>query len=231
MSEDYDPWALSSGLPLDGATVTVASMEFGYRQNIAAQTVFACFGFRPDEGEDAEQCFSVGKGWEPGGKGASLVRSNGRRGNINDQTGYGKFIAAALKLPGVREELIARKGDPTVAATWNGMRFVLGTVRETTTNPTTNQQKEVSRIIPVEFLGTGDGEKVKVVSANTAKPTAPAVDGEIEGKLLELAAAHTEHDDFMAAAYEVDGVAGNAAVESLVMSTGKGSIWARAKAA
>jgi hypothetical protein len=233
LSFNEDSFELASGLPLDGATVTITKSEFGYRQNIAPNTTFACFTFQPEVGDEQEQAYSTGKGWEPGAKGATLVRSDGRKGKLNDQTGYGKWIAAAIALPGVLDYLRANGGDALVASTWDGMRFELGSVREETTNPTTNQKKEVSRIIPVEFLGAGEGAGVakaaggKVGGKGEAKV---AIDAELEANLVKLAEACDNHDDFMAAAYELEGVAGNAAVEEAVLAHGKGSIWARGQA-
>jgi hypothetical protein len=244
MSDEFDEssWELASGLPLDGATVTVTASQFGYRQDIAKETVFACLTFTPDEGEEREQCFSTGKGWELVDRGAGIARVNGRKGNINDQTGYGKWMAAALKTPGFRDAVIARRGDALRAQTWVGARFVLGTVREQTTNPSTGQSKETSRIVPTAFLGyQGDGvgangngasksPSAGQESAKGAGAAVSAIDGALKAKLVGLAKGAESHDDFMAAAYDVDGVAGNAAVESAVMSTKAGSIWQLAKA-
>jgi hypothetical protein len=226
-------WELSSGLPLDGATVTVAKAEFGYRQNIAKDTTFACFTFQPDEGDEQEQAYSCGKGWEPGARGETLVTSDGKSKKLNDQTGYGKFIAAAMKLPGCLDTLRAR-GHYTNASVWVGMRFRLESVKEMTKNPTTGQEKETSRIMPVEFLGVvGEGGAV-VASAAVAvvASSAPAVSLETENaelfhKLVGIAKASPDHDSFMAAAFAEPGVAGVTNWENAVMASGSGSIWAK----
>jgi hypothetical protein len=226
-------WELSSGLPLDGATVTVTAAEFGYRQNIAKDTTFACLTFKPVEGDEAEQCYSVGKGWEPGARGAELVTSDGRKRNINDQTGYGKFITAALKCDGMKETLRDRGIHYTKAAAWEGLRFELASVKEEVVNPTTGQKKETSRILPVKFLGVAGDEKTTTTATggnggnggNGGTGLEPA----LEAKLLALASSSDSHDSFMAAAFAQDGVAGSAA-EDLVMASGKGSIWARGQA-
>jgi hypothetical protein len=219
-------WELSSGLPLDGATVTITATEFGYRQNIAKDTTFACLTFQPEQGDTAEQCYSVGKGWEPGARGAELVTSDGRKRNINDQTGYGKFITAALKCDGMKETLRDRGIHYTKAAAWEGLRFELASVKEEVVNPTTGQKKETSRILPVKFLGVvGDGGEVKGGGDNTDT----GIDPTLEAKLVGIARASESHDAFMAAAFAQDGVAGTAA-EDLVMASGKGSIWARGQA-
>lgn len=225
-------WELSSGLPLDGMTATISGAEFAFRQNIVKDTVFAALTFTPDEGEEAEQCFSVGKGWVAASKGASLADANGKNRNVNDQTGYGKWIAAAIQLPGVKDALRARAGNPKQAATWVGLRFTLGVVREMTTNPTTQQSKEVSRIVPVEFHGAvgGDAKVAVKAAAGAVKPAAVALSEELTAQLLAAAVAAADHDSFMAAAFVIDGVSGNADAENAVMASGKGSIWAQGQA-
>lgn len=229
MSNDQD-WELSSGLPLDGATVTVTAAEFGYRQNIAKDTTFACIEFTPEQGEVAEQAYSVGKGWEPGARGAELVTSDGRKRNINDQTGYGKFIAHAMKIDGFKEVLRARGIHYTKAAAWIGMRFELASIKEMVLNPTTGQQKETSRIMPVKFLGMAGEDAPSSKGAGVAtNGAASGIDSELEAKLVGIARASESHDAFMAAAFAVEGVAGSAA-EDLVMASGKGSIWLRGQA-
>lgn len=230
MSFNEDSFELASGLPLDGATVTITKTEFGYRQNIAKDTTFACLTFQPESGDEQEQAYSVGKGWEPGSKGATLVRSDGRKGKLNDQTGYGKWIAAAIKLDGVLDHLRANNGDALVAATWDGLKFELGSMREKTTNPTTGQEKEVSRIMPVKFLGAGGGSAPAAAKPTKADKAAPALDPAIEAQLLALAEASESHDEYMAAAFDLDGVAGNPAAEEAVLASGKGSIWAKGQA-
>lgn len=123
-----------------------------------------------------------------------------------------------------------RGGDPLRASTWTGARFVLGTIKEDTTNPTTGQKKEATRVIPTEFLGFV-GEAASSSAKVASKSEADAViDDELLAKLTKIAEESDSHDDFMAAAFEVEGVAGVPAIESLVMSNGKGSIWSKAKA-
>lgn len=220
-----DPWELSSGLPLDGATATVTKAEFGYRNDIAQGVLFLSLTFSPDGGEDTVQSFSVGKGWDTAKKGAELVRGDGRKGSINDQTGYGKFITSALACGGA--EYLRGTNGPLDAATWQGTRWELAITKETTTNPTTGVSKESSRLIAGKFLGS-EGGKAPAASAKAAETG--GLDAALTEQLAAIAAGSDSHDDFMAAAFEVEGVAGNQAAEEAVMATGKGSIWAKAQA-
>ena len=82
-----------------------------------------------------------------------------------------------------------------------------------------------SRIVPVEFHGVV-GATSKAVSTKAAV----ALDPDLDATLVALAGSFDSHDSFMAAAFDVNGVAGNAAAENAVMASGKGSIWARGQA-
>jgi hypothetical protein len=220
-------WELSSGLPLDGMTATITAAEFSFRQNIAKDTLFACLTFTPDQGEEAEQAFSTGKGWVAAGKGSGCVDANGKNRNFNNQTGYGKWIATAIELDGVKEALRGRNIGLKEAAAWVGLRFTLGIREEETTNPTTGQKSMKSRIVPVEFHGVIGTAKAVAASGKTVV----ALDADLDATLVALAGSFDSHDSFMAAAFDVTGVAGNAAAENAVMASGKGSVWARGQAA
>lgn len=223
-----EAWELSSGLPLAGATVTVSAADFGYRQNIFPDTVFCNLTFDIDGAEPREQSYSVGGGYEAREKGKRIERVDGKNKGVSDQSNYGKFIKAALAVPGVKAYLQSINADPLVAATWQGMRFVLGSQSQETLNTATNIKSTKQLLVPVEFLGTGVAEKAEKVAA--PKVGVGEVDADLAAVLLELAGSSADHDTFMAAAFSVDGVEGNAAAENAVMQSGKGSIWAKSQA-
>lgn len=224
-----EAWELSSGLPLAGATVTVSAVDFGYRQNIFPDTVFCNLTFDVEGGEPREQSYSVGGGYEAKERGKRIERVDGKNKGVSDQSNYGKFIKAALAVPGVKAYLQGINADPLVAATWEGMRFVLGSIEHETTNKNTDTKSKKQLVVPVEFLGVGADEKLSTpAKAPQVDPT--DLDPALTATLLELAGNSADHDTFMAAAFSVEGVEGNAAAENAVMQAGKGSIWAKSQA-
>src|SRR5690606_41336745 len=85
---EINEWDLSSGLPLDGASVEVTKVEFGFNSNIGAGILCANFTFTDlDSGEDIEQSFSVGDGWVGSRDGDVInklsIRTRKQRKSIN----------------------------------------------------------------------------------------------------------------------------------------------------
>lgn len=231
-NEEWDEWGLSSGLPLADAEVTVTAMEFGFNNDIAAGRTFANFTFTTDEdGEEHEQSFSTGDGWEAKNKGAELGTENGKPRKLSNKSNYGLLVQSALEAVGGPEAMSKLGPGFRFASTWIGTKWRTGTVEVESTKPGESEAKKRDRIIFVEFLGRdGDAPAAAPAAAKgKAKATTaatPDVDPELWATLIGLAKEADDHDAFMDAALELDGVAGNKAIEKLVMSTKAGSVWA-----
>jgi hypothetical protein len=224
-----DNWGFSSGLPLDDVDVTIVKASFGYNAQIGdGKALCANITFQTDDGDDHEQSFSVGDGWNAKDKGASI---DGRK-TLNQNTNYGRFMASAVKAlvdGGVQPGDVFPEGYKVIGA-FVGTQWHLGTEKVMSTNPVTGVQKETSKIITTKYLGggvadgAGEGAKAPAKKAG-GKETLEDSNPKLFLKLVTRAGKFTSHDDFMEAVmdeYEYDKLALNA----IMAPAGKaGSVW------
>lgn len=223
-----DNWGFSSGLPLDDVDVVISKASFGFNAQIGdGKALCANITFQTEDGEDHEQSFSVGDGWEAKDKGA---RIDGRK-TLNQNTNYGRFMASVVK---ALTEANVSPGDVfpdgyKVIGQFVGTSWHLGTEKVTSTNPTTGVQKETSKIVVTKYLGAGeggDGGKAGGTAKKAGgKETLEDSNPKLFAKLVTRAAKYDSHDDFMEAVmdeYEDDKLALNA----IMAPAGKaGSVW------
>jgi len=252
----YDPYALGSGLPLADTEAVVTAMEFRFDTSYAADACVAAITFQPDEGEEQEQLYSCGKGWEPVDRGAAAAHVSGRDLNFNKNYNYGRFLAAAFECDGFLDEVREEGIVPTQVEMFVGKRFHLGTVEYTTRNPSKADSEDSVKtaIVPVAYLGVDEDEAEDEAPAKkapakkaAAKKTAAKGPSAIEKKqialidqleeedadmvaaLRELAGESEDHESFMEAAMDIDGVADSDLAQQVAMSSKAGSIWAQAQ--
>lgn len=175
-THEFDPFALSSGLPLADTDVVVSAMEFKFDTSYSADACVAAITFQPDEGEPQEQLYSCGKGWEPLDQGASVGHTSGRAVNFNGQSNFGRFWAAALACEGFLDDARASGLTPMNSELFIGRRFHLGTIETSTTNPSkpNDPPKVKSLIIPTEYYGVaGDEAEAPAPAPAATKKAAP----------------------------------------------------------
>lgn len=182
---DFDPFHLTSGLPLSGADVTVTEVEFGYDNEYSADACVAIVHFQPDEGEARKQLYSTGRNFEPADRGDTLVHNTGKNVNVSDSSNYGILVNSFLTMEGADEAMAVtreRGATPFDAAWLKGMRFTLGDhiIPERIINGKVNKEKTV--MVFAAFLGL-DGEEAPAAKPAAKKATAPA------GKLAPKAGA------------------------------------------
>lgn len=200
MSEEteWDPFKLSSGLPLSGATVTVITHEFGYDAGYGADNCISMVTFQPDDGDAATQMYSVGKNFEPADRGATLVHKSGKPTNMNDNSNWGRFIKAFTEQENAADamaETRKRKASPFDASWLIGMRFKLGDLPWINTMEKDPEKQKRNLIVPVEYLGTGEEVTSAKPAGKTGKQLAPrpgAATGPKIGKTLDEAVAADE---------------------------------------
>lgn len=236
MTDEKSLWNLGSGLPLDGAEVTVAAAAFTFNNDYAANACVLELSFVDDQGTEAKQLYSLGKGWEPQADGERAGHESGTFKKINDNSNYGKWLKAFMAADGAMEYARGTGKEPDDASLWLGMRLKLKASKYTT-----QTGKESTTMVVDQFLGgsgaaVGGASPVARLGNGQVKASAPAVtpasddmDDDLREGLLKLAAALDTHDEFMDAALELDGVAGVKANERAVMNKKPGSIWAQAK--
>lgn len=180
MAHEFDPFALSSGLPLADTNCTVTAVDFKFDTSYSADACVAAITFQPDdEGQEPqEQLYSCGKGWEPLDRGRAVGHTSGRSVNFNGQSNYGKFLAAAFACEGFLDEARASGFTPQQAELLEGRRFHLTAQITHTINPSkpTDPPKEKSLIVPDEYLGSGDDEApapAKAAASTAKKAPAP----------------------------------------------------------
>lgn len=252
----YDPYALGSGLPLADTEAVVTAMEFRFDTSYAADACVAAITFQPDEGEEQEQLYSCGKGWEPIDRGAAAAHVSGRDLNFNKNSNYGRFLGAAFECEGFLDEVREEGIVPTQVEMFVGKRFHLGTVEYTTRNPSKADSEDSVKtaIVPIAYLGVDEEEEAAPAKKPAAKKTAAkkaaapakgpsaiekkqialieqleAEDEAMVEALRELAAESDDHESFMEAAMDIDGVADSDLAQQVAMSSKAGSIWAQAQ--
>ena len=244
MSEqEFNPFALSSGLPLADADVTVKGINFGfdaqYMDGKACVAIVTFLG--DDDGEEHSQFYSVGK-FEAEDRCERLVHPSGKQMNLNQQSNYGRFVDALVTMDNASEFMAAVREsgvDAVFDAHWlDGFRFHMGSIKLKT-----QDGKERDLIVPTHFLGVSDGKakgKAKAAAPKlapkagkaAAKPVADEDedygidDEEIRNALIELAKESADFDAYSEAALDVDGVLGNKAYQKAAVSSRAGSIWA-----
>jgi hypothetical protein len=246
--KDFNPFALSSGLPLADADVTVKGIEFGFdAQYMNGDACVAIVKFEGEDGEEHSQFYSVGK-FEAADRGERLVHPSGKQMNLNQQSNYGRFVDALTSMDNASEFMAAVREsgvDAVFDAHWlDGFQFHLSTMKVKM-----QDGKERDLIVPDHFLGVADTGKSKGKSAiksagpklapkgGAAKASAKAApadddedygidDDEIRNALIELAKESADFDTYSEAALDVDGVLGNKAYQKAAVSSRAGSIWA-----
>jgi len=158
------------------------------------------------EFDEFEVRYSIGRDWETDdGKTVEHVRGKTK---FHEQSLYGRIINRVIgkgngadyadSFKGALDEL-SKRGDPTDASIWEGMKFRF-------------EQEEinfgrginaVTRLMPVEYLGTEDGGGKKKAAAKKGGKKTKADPRE---QIIELAKKHDDHESFMEEALKVDGV-------------------------
>lgn len=171
MSDEFDPFALSTGLPdqLD-ITIEEAWFEFDPQYNDGQTLVFKITGMTNDEefGEAGRGTlmYPCGAGWNVADRGAKAVREDGNeRKGFNNGSGYGLFIDAAIGCDGAENVLRSEgRGDPRNAGMWVGLSWHVDR-KERDYGGDIGKR---SRLLPTKFLGEGG------ISGTPNKATGPA---------------------------------------------------------
>lgn len=182
---DYGEWGTDSGLPsnFDG---TIIAAEFTTDEKYTSQDGSPMTVLRLEFDHAAESSpvlLSLGAGWEIADRGKRAVHAN--RNKFVATSRIGRWIDRCVKQLGMFETLSSR-GAPTVAATWEGLRFHFE--RETIDYGAGIGEKEM--LMPTAFLGVVDGKGR--VSGGTA--AAKVADGDDDDADDEPAAAESATD-------------------------------------
>lgn len=246
--KEFDAWAGEEGLP-DKFDGTLTDCRFGYEatylngQQELFQATIKCDD--PEVATDGEVkvMMSIGKGWEIKDRGLKVVRADGGQKGFIKSSAYFDFFTSAVNSGADAKAAILARGTPMEAGTFEGLRFHFARVER----DYGGEIGKKSRLVPVKFLGEVGGKTTATTrvsgGAAAAKAKAAAkqqaaestsnghapggVDEALWATLVDMATKADSHENFMEAAYELDGIDGGA-VEEFVISTGAGSVWAAA---
>jgi hypothetical protein len=216
--DTFDPFSPETGL-IDDFDFTVDSAWFttdaAYNNGETLLLKLNGPTDNPDQPETTLQ-YSCGSGWEAEDNGKRAVREDGKRRRFNQSSGIWKLVDAAMNA-GAGDALRSR-GTPMEASMWVGLRFHMKRVEQG------EGDFKTTRPLPVSFLGTvgeGSAAAAPAAASSTPAPTAAAngagLSKVLEIKLKKLAKEAATHEDFIVAAFELDGVDGNADAERAVV--------------
>lgn len=225
----FDPWAASAGL-VESYHGKVTNPRFGYDAGYNnGQTCLLMLDVKTDAPELSENDgidtlkLSCGDGWIPRDGGKSVAREDGKQRGFNNQSAVWVWISAAVEA-GAGDAMKSNGGTPFQASTFDGLEFDFERVGYKDMGG-----KDRSRMLPVKFTAGGGGGGASAKDTGQASTPAPQVDPAVTEKLTTLAKECEMHDAFVERAFvEIEGVAGDAALEALVMD---GAFWEGARAA
>lgn len=217
-TDDFDPFSPESGL-IDDFDFTVSeawfSTDSSYNNGETLLLKLAGETDNPEEPEVTLQ-YSCGSGWEAADGGKRAVREDGKRRKFNKSSGIWRLVEAAMGCGA--EGVLRERGNPFEASMWNGLGFHMKRVEQG------EGDFKTTRPLPVRYLGEGNDNGVGVAQAVSASApaSAPASNGAglskvLEIKLKKLAKESPTHEDFIVAAFEMDGIDGNADAERAVV--------------
>jgi len=225
-----DEWQTGSGLALDGAQVIITKAQFGFNANLGPDVPVLNLTLTPSEGgEDIEQSFSVGKGWEFKNKGDLLEPANGKARPVNNQTGLGRLIdsaVAAIKASGEDFPF----STPKVASNWVGTEWTFKSNEHEVVNPKNNEKKVSLFWTVTEYHGKGEGAAKTTAKTTTKAKAAEPENTELVEQLFALARESADHESFMDAALELPGVENSPLEKRVIKAKGDGSIWGEVQA-
>lgn len=241
MSEEFDPWATSSGLvPEFDAKVNNAYFEFDPQYNDGNTLLLKMEIQSPDpevgregNGSDVIQ-FTCGTGWETKDKGATATHESGRPRNFNKMSGMGVLIESVKE----HDEVLAAvrgQGEPHEAKAWAGLN--LHFERKQVEGDFNGEKQSYNRLMVTGLAGdagaatvTSGPGTVTTAAADAgnsgagtgAGPVGAAGDLPFGGivllKLKKAAKAAASHDDFAEAVLTgIDGVEVTPEVEAGVL--------------
>ena len=215
---ELDPYGLSSGLPDDfigEITDAVFSTDAAYNNG---DTVLFCPDLKTDLDDRplVSEKISTGTGWEILDGGARIVAESGKARQFNRSSKMGLLIQHAIEAGA--GDVLRGRGLPTDVSTWIGLTFKW--VRK----PIKGFNDEVKDVLlPSEFLGvkgeaSTNGSAPAASNGNGAAPAVSTADipAKVLAKLTAAAKKAGTHDEFMEAAFDIDGVDDNAAAVALV---------------
>jgi len=205
--EDYE---LESGLP-DDFDAVIARSWFGYKEEYQkGQVPLLLLDLEGPEIEPLNVAFSIGADWKVIDGGKRVEHPKGKKRFVRSSM-IGHLIDRVVNQMGIE---MWERGFPTEADIWTGLAFHWKR-EEITFGPGILEEKggKTTHLMPTDYLP----------DFKVAEAAAPAVEPELESKLVALAKAAEDFNAFAKAALKVPGVGDNPKlINSILDETDKG---------
>lgn len=227
-TEKETAWETETGLPND-VDVWIANPRFGEKEeysskvaeasSMAAAPIMFLMDLVDKKNElVGTQGYSIGTGWEVSEDGLEITHP--KRKNVVGSSMYGMLQRRVVKELGVDMD---QYGLPTKAMSWDKLGFHMMLEEHAVVGGGTG-----SSLMPVTFLGKReDGGGPTPSPAGTTKLREATVLSELELKLVDLMAEHTEVKTFQLAAIKMPGVSANDELMASVLDEGPDGFWAK----
>jgi hypothetical protein len=199
-----EAWATESGL-LDSFDYTIEDAWFGPEPDSDYPDVIYLHMRGPAviDGEIVDEeykvRFSTGKNWEVIDGGGGVESATGTI-KFHERSGMGELVDKVIDLideyPDL-EAILADRGNPVEAATWEGLSFHFERVEHSYTDRETEEERTYSRLVPTSHLGSGGEKKTPAKKAPAKKPAAKKGSGDAAMKrAVKKFAKDFEEDEF-----------------------------------
>lgn len=189
-------WELAEGGGLlDDADIFIEKSYFGYDAAYHdGEDLILIFEGTTDGTDDGtfRQLYSLGAGWETNDRGKTMEHPSGR--SLTKTSNYGLFIQAAFEAGA--EDVVKDRGTPDEASIWEGLRFHMKRTPVERPGLEREDGRAFEVLLPVAYLGEGDGSDKKDKKAKKAKSTG---DKAMRAKVVLLAKKADSHDEFVEA--------------------------------
>lgn len=193
-------WSTTSGLA-ESYTAEVEDAYFDYdpeyRDGDIPQLYLELGNVTTEDEVDLDdtqtQRFGTGNGWEVVDNGGAVEHESGRNKQFHEKTRLGILINRVVEIGAV--DAIAERGTPQEAGVWKGLKIKFERHTEDY-GKIDGEEVKVDFMLPVEIVAEGGGSKSKAKGGNKA----------LVAKLTKLAKNSDDHDTFLDAALEIDGV-------------------------
>lgn len=223
-NEEFDPFALSTGLP-DKFEGVVTEPYYAFNPEVGnGETLLFMIDVVSDDKEIGDEGvvslrFPCGAGWEATEKGQVAVREDGKKKGFNQNSGMGNFVEALMG-SGAVEALRAKADEhgPMRATLTEGMKFFWE--RKDYSSTINGEEAKWSRTLPVKYLGSGSDGTPKAASKASKPPVKESpdveeaaggnppgsngdgIDAGLLAKIKVRAKKAETHDDFMVLCFD-----------------------------
>lgn len=197
---NLDSFGTSSGLP-DEYNLEIRDAVFVYdaKYNDGQTALLRLVGLKDGETEITES-WPCGKDWVVADGGARIEHKSGDpKKKINENSAYGRFLNAFVKIDGALDMMAEVGGDAFRASSWEG--FTLHLVRQTKEFKIDGQDQKSDRMVPDAIVSYKDSGKLPLDKPEEKQAPVVEIPEDVRAELTKLAAASGTFEEFIDGAY------------------------------